>query len=34
MQDQLSPDPAVTFDYPAYIDWTAAHGFNFIRGWH
>ena len=34
MQDQLSPDPDVKFDYPAYLDWTAAHGFNFIRGWH
>ena len=21
MQDQLSPDPNVKFDYPAYLDW-------------
>ena len=33
MQDQLSPDPAVQFDYPAYLDWMEGYGFNFMRGW-
>ena len=33
MQDQLSPDPGVTFDYDAYLDWMADHGFTFMRGW-
>ena len=33
IQDQLSPDPRVTFDFPAYVDWMEAHHFNFIRGW-
>jgi hypothetical protein len=33
MQDQLSPDPAVKFDYDAYLAWMVDHGFNFMRGW-
>ena len=33
IQDQLSPDPAVRFDFAAYLDWLEAYEFNFIRGW-
>jgi hypothetical protein len=33
MQDQLSPDPEVRFDFPTYLDWMEAHRFNFMRGW-
>jgi hypothetical protein len=33
VQDQLSPDPEVRFDYPAYLDWMVEHRYNFIRGW-
>jgi hypothetical protein len=33
IQDQLSPDPDVRFDFPAYLDWMEAHQFNFVRGW-
>jgi len=33
IQDQLSPDPAVTFDFAAYLDWLQVYGHNFIRGW-
>jgi hypothetical protein len=33
MQDQLSPDPRVKFDYPGYLEWMVERGFNFMRGW-
>ena len=33
LQDQLSPDSNVKFDYPAYLDWMVDHQFNFMRGW-
>jgi len=33
LQDQLSPDPNVKFDYAAYLDWMEDRQFNFMRGW-
>ena len=33
IQDQLSPNPEVTFDYAAYLGWMEGHNFNFVRGW-
>ncbi len=33
MQDQLSPDPGITFDYDDYVEWMADQGFTFMRGW-
>jgi hypothetical protein len=34
MQECMSGDPAVEFDYGAYLDWMVDHNHNYMRGWH
>ena len=34
MQECMSGDPAVEFDYHAYLDWMVDHNHNYMRGWH
>ncbi len=33
LQDQLSPDPDVKFDFDAYLNWMSERRYNFMRGW-